>query len=198
MAKPKIISAVGTASGRATVSGVITVQVHTPLPENHPFYALVGRVASEWSHLEHILDLVIYDFVTSRFGASVPANVLACVTSQILGVAPRCRAIQSLAKHCRLSKTKILDPFKKLMGKSFTVGELRNRFVHDPWYMDIDTRAAAQFRAMPHSDPSYGYKEITKEEAEKTIKEIKKLQDWASDLRGEVRAELQASAEKQT
>src|SRR5436190_450935 len=27
-----------------------------PLPDDHPFYALVGRVASEWAHLEHIVD----------------------------------------------------------------------------------------------------------------------------------------------
>src|SRR5262245_35059281 len=30
------------------------------LPEEHPFYALVGRVASEWAHLEHILDTTIW------------------------------------------------------------------------------------------------------------------------------------------
>jgi hypothetical protein len=39
------------------------VTIHGPLPEDHPFYALVGRVASEWAHLEHILDTTIWDLL---------------------------------------------------------------------------------------------------------------------------------------
>jgi hypothetical protein len=37
-----------------------------PLPEDHPFYALVGRVASEWAHLEHIVDLTIWELLLAR------------------------------------------------------------------------------------------------------------------------------------
>jgi hypothetical protein len=33
------------------------IEIHEPLPKEHPIYSLVGRVASEWSHYEHVLDL---------------------------------------------------------------------------------------------------------------------------------------------
>ena len=35
------------------------------LPDAHPFYALIGRVAAEWARLEHNLDLIIWDLLKS-------------------------------------------------------------------------------------------------------------------------------------
>ena len=32
-----------------------------PLPDNHPAYSLIGRVAAEWARLEHILDTIIWE-----------------------------------------------------------------------------------------------------------------------------------------
>jgi hypothetical protein len=37
-----------------------TVLVYTPLPKRHEFYCLIGRVASESAHVEHILDATIW------------------------------------------------------------------------------------------------------------------------------------------
>src|SRR5580700_5640440 len=67
----------------AKVSSTAVLTIHKPLPEEHPFYSVVGRVASEWSHLEHILDLTIWEIIGIR------PEIAACVTSQILGVNPR-------------------------------------------------------------------------------------------------------------
>ena len=44
-----------TASFKIT-AGSTDFNTHTPLPTDHIFYNMVGRVASEWSHLEHVLD----------------------------------------------------------------------------------------------------------------------------------------------
>lgn len=162
-----------------------------------PFYALVGRVASEWAHLEHILDLTIYDLANSRVKGSVlPANVLACIKSQIMGVGPRCKAIILLATPCGLGKEDVVRPFNALMNAAYKPADQRARFVHDPWYMDTESKAPAQFRAMPYSDPLYGYKEITQTEAEQTIDKIRDLQHRASKLRSTVLDALQASAKK--
>jgi hypothetical protein len=30
------------------------------LPDNHPVYNLLGRLASDWSHVEHTLDTIIW------------------------------------------------------------------------------------------------------------------------------------------
>src|SRR4051812_10953844 len=54
LSAPKIVAATGYAAGIGTAVGVGAWLA--PLPAEHSFYALVGRVASEWSHFEHILD----------------------------------------------------------------------------------------------------------------------------------------------
>ena len=177
-------------------SGEFTVQIHTPLPDEHNFYAVVGRVASEWSHLEHILDLIIHDLANSRSRGVLPANVLACVTSQIMGVGPRCKVIILLGGHCRLDNKTLLKPFRTLMSDSYTVADERARFVHDPWYLDIDSKAPSQFRAMPYSDPVYGFKEIDGAHAVKVIGRIRGLRDRAAALRNAVLGALQSSSEK--
>jgi hypothetical protein len=61
-------------------------------PSDDPIYALIGRVASTWSHLEHILDEIIWDLV------GIEASRVACITGQIIGATNRYRAITSLIK----------------------------------------------------------------------------------------------------
>lgn len=56
-------------------------------PDNHPIYHVIGQVAAEWSALEHILDQVIWELL------GPPTEQGACITSQLMGVGPRCRAI---------------------------------------------------------------------------------------------------------
>ncbi len=89
--EPKIVSAVGTATGTST--GFAVSQFHSPLPSDHPFYANVGRVASEWAQLEHLLDTVIWAFLQDKDAH------LACITSQVMGFGPRCKAILALGKY---------------------------------------------------------------------------------------------------
>ena len=174
-----------------TLFATIRLRVHTPLPSDHPFYATVGRVASEWAHLEHILDLVIWDLVAYRAGG-LGSNVVACITSQIMGVGPRCKAIVSLGSIYHLSEKKVLKPIRTLMGDLYVVADERARVIHDPWYMDKDSKVPAQFRAMPYSDKRYGLKDINDKEIEATITKIKALQVRASDLRNVVLSELEA------
>ena len=78
-------------TGKLKIEGQeVRLRVHTNLPADHSFYAMVGRVASEWSNLEHTLDLIIWDLVSFRANG-LGANVVACITSQIMGVAPDAR-----------------------------------------------------------------------------------------------------------
>ena len=183
-------------TGKFKIEGQeVRLRVHTNLPANHPFYAMVGRVASEWSNLEHTLDLIIWDLVSFR-ASGLGANVVACVTSQIMGVAPRCKVIALLASHYHLPEKTVLKPTRKLMSDSYVAADRRARFVHDPWYMDFDTGQPAQFKAMPYSEPEYGYKDITKDALDQAISEIQSLRDRASKLRSNVSDALQAFARK--
>jgi hypothetical protein len=45
-------------------------------PADHPIYSLVGRVASAWAHLEHALDLIIWDL------SEIDPQRTACITAQ--------------------------------------------------------------------------------------------------------------------
>ncbi len=158
--KPKLAATVASVAidALSVEAGAVSIQVTTALPAADPFYSLVGRVASEWAHLEHMLDIIIYQITNSRVRESfLPANVLACITSQIMGVGPRCKVIILLAEVAGLSEKDVRKPARALMGKSYKVADLRARFVHDPWYTELGTNRTMQFRAMPYSDPAYGY-----------------------------------------
>lgn len=168
----------------------IGFRIHEPLPAEHPFYALVGRVASEWAHLEHILDLVIWDLAGWGI-ASIPNNRLATITSQIMGVPPRCKVIIALGRTHNLDYKTYLKPFAVLMNDSYSVADWRARWIHDPWYNDTGSPGApAQFRAMPYRDQRFGIHEIDQAELDKTLDQIRELQRTAGALRVAVQATL--------
>ena len=166
------------------------VTAHTRLPPDHPFYALVGRVASEWSHLEHILDETIWSLLQAQ------RELIACVTSQILGVGQRCNAIDLLAR-TRGIGDEFRKPFRQLKQDSFSVGDWRNRIVHDAWLFEIISGKPAQFRAMPTVDPRFGAQEISEEEISETLGKIHSLQSRAIEASFKLSVELSSLLEKQ-
>jgi hypothetical protein len=172
-----------------TRQATMTVKLHSNLPDTHPFYAAVGRIASEWSHLEHELDLTIWKL------AKVGAKAGACITSQIMGVGPRCKAILTLGTMRGLSP-KLRKKYRTLMGESYAVADDRARAIHDPWYGELYSGQAAQFRAMPYSDPRFGIMDISESDLDQTLKNIRKLQLRARALMTEVEAELGTSRGK--
>jgi len=174
------------ATGKFMVTGRANLSLHGPLPADHPFYANVGRVASEWSHLEHTLDLIIWDL------SSLAPSLAACITSQIMGVGPRCKVILSLGKAKGLKDTTI-KPFRKLMSDSYAVADLRARIVHDPWYAELNTNQPSQFKSMSYSDQRFGFHDVTQVDIDKTIAAIRNLQECAAKLRSTVLDALSAS-----
>lgn len=187
--KPEMqVASVGSTAGFAMVSGQATLSLHGPLPPNHPLYVRIGRVASEWAHIEHILDLIIWKL------ADIHDKQGACITSQILGVNPRCKAIATLGAG-RLSPN-LLKKFRTLASDSFVVSDLRARILHDPWYIEQVSGKTCQFKAMPASDPRYGIQDVDESEIDKTITKIKALQERASSLHGNVLVELEPSWKK--
>jgi len=157
----------------------------TPLPKEHPLYAMVGRVASEWSHVEHRLDTVIWAL------SGTTNEQAACITSQIMGIPSRCNAITTLGRLLGISNSTI-TLVTKLKGQSFQIVDERNRIIHDPWYMEYPAGMAAQFKAMPMKGTHFGLKPITAEEVNSTIQSIKGLRDKATEVRKAVLSELKA------
>lgn len=182
---------------RRTIGKDSSLGMHTRLPDNHECYAMVGQVASEWSFLELILDSTISEMIEWKLGGIVlPAPAIACVTSQIMGVGPRCRAIVSLAHYLGMDEQKVQKPYRVFMGASYVIAEERARFVHDPWYIATDTKSPAQMRSMPNSDPRYGFFTVNKDDFAQTLSDISNLQHRASILSAAVQSELIACADR--
>ena len=175
------------------------------MPEDHPAFAAIGRVAAEWAHFEHVLDMIIWDLVCHP--EYHPR--LACLTAQLIGSAGRFRAIISLLNERATSNLDIppnlkhqeaainlAKRFKALMGRSFDASEERNRIVHDAWFTSKKTGEAAQFRAMPFREPHYGVEIIDSNSFKGTVEKIRDLSKQATALKNEVLALLEASHER--
>ncbi len=135
----------------------LRVEILEPLPESHPVYALVGRVASEWSHFEGVLDTIIWKL------ARLPAPLGAAITAQIMGAGNRLVTIRSLATEVMLLD-QIHDDLKTLEGRTFKWLKPRNRTVHDPWFWEIHSHETKQQRSMPKEELVFGMVPIGEDE----------------------------------
>ncbi len=119
----------------------------------------------------------------------------ACITGQMIGAAPRFKAILSLGSRKQLSPD-LLKRVDALMRRTFDLAEERNRIVHDPWYLDKDTDQPGQFRSMPFKKPHYGIKDIGESDIRKTLDAIRVRRDEAGKLCAEIVDALSTSQRK--
>lgn len=150
-----------------------------PLPEDHPFYQLIGRVVAEWAQLEHILDLIIWDLTKGETVAN------SCITNQIMSAFPRFKAILALAEHRGHSET-ALAKIRSLRGKMQEISDERNRYVHDAWFIQTsgqDMSEVGQFKSYSEKNKSFGFSPITEAEIIRCIDKIKSASKKASALR---------------
>ena len=193
MAKSKkrnrVASSVGTASGSGQARGVGVFQVHTPLPPDHELNTLIGQVASGWAYVEHILDGIIWELV------GVEPSYGACITAQVMGIGNRCRILLALAELKHLDKS-IVDRITELMRRSYDTGELRNRIVHNPWFLEHQSKTATQFKSMPWSERSYGMKTKDKKYLDTVLAKIGRRTQEAARIRAEVTIWLASSRDK--
>jgi hypothetical protein len=143
--------------------------IERPPPE-HPVYNLVGQIASDWSHVEHTLDTIIWAL------ADVNPEAGACITSQMLGHYGRFKAIVALLTlHERNSQKKtaaLTATANRLMGKANLPGDERNRNIHDPWYVFTGHGVPGQFKTMPKNDFKFGIHPSEREKLEKNLRDI--------------------------
>lgn len=165
---PKIASATGRADGAATATAIATVL--RPLPEEHPFYEQIGRVAALWARLEHILDLMIWELAD---GARMAA--ISCVTGQIMGPSGKFRALAALCELRGVPKD-VSKKISKLAQPVFQTSLKRNRIVHDAWFTEETDSAGikqGQFRSQTSKPHSFGFEDITEAEIDETIKKVR-------------------------
>jgi hypothetical protein len=149
-----------------------------PLPPDHPMHALVGRVAAEWSQVEHVLDIVIWRL------AKVDDATGACLTGQIIGSFGRITAIYALCKHRGINEEiikKVDDLRKNLKGSQ----DRRNRILHDAWYVsetDGKETQIQQFKNMARDEWLFGFHEVDEAFVVKTLGKIGKRLAEAGEL----------------
>ncbi len=136
-----------------------------PLPANHEFYTLIGRVAAEWARLEHLLDEIIWSL------SGIDQKLGSCITGQLVGQYGRFSAIHALAVALGAEK-KILDRIVTMSGKCGELSKKRNRFVHDAWYLTQEDQVE-QFKSFSPKDGIFGINEVSEAYAEETITRIR-------------------------
>lgn len=172
--------------------------VQTKLPEEHGAYSLIGRVASEWAHFEHVLDLTIWELVGAE------AAKVSSLTAQMMGAYPRIKAIISLLRtrtgnitdEHHLGNDELIKKYTSLMGRTNDPSDARARLVHDAWYMQQDTSEPTQFRAMPWRNPQHGFEAVNLEAVGKLIEQIHNLTAQAAELKERALNALEASRER--
>jgi hypothetical protein len=169
-------------TGAFAVSGVsASMKVHRRPPPHHPIHNLVGRVAADWSLVEHTLDLIIWQL------ARLDDETGACLTAQISGVYGRIPTIVSLSLRRGLGDS-ILKQIKDLYGPLQFCQNHRNRIVHDPWYLDDATQLTEQFKSMAKEERLFGFHEVTEVYVNDILEKIGRRIEEIGDLRNAITA----------
>jgi hypothetical protein len=153
-------------------------------PDDHPIYARVGKVASDWAHVEHALDVIIWEL------SGIKPQKGAAITAQLMGVFSRFKAILALLAQPELAdrpnlKT-VITRTTDLMNKSSGPGDKRNRIVHDPWYAYTSSGKTAQFKAMPHKDHRYGIQLVDSDVLDDALRSIREFSGRVEELKKEI------------
>jgi hypothetical protein len=151
------------------VTGRATAALRTPLPDQHPLYEKIGRVAAVSAELEHVLDQMIWDLAKGEHAA------LSCITGQIAGPFGRFRAIKALCGLRKIAK-ELTDEINKLDSPIMKTSQKRNRVVHDAWYHEITDNhhiSQGQFRSQAHKESDFGYETISDAEMDDIVNEIR-------------------------
>ena len=169
--------------GSFIISGMnASMTLHKPLPPDHPMHALVGRVAAEWSQVEHFLDIAIWRL------AKVDDVTGACMTGQIIGSFAKMMAIKALCIHRKLDD-KSFAQLKDLSIKMKGSQDRRNRILHDAWYV-METDGAEpetqQFKSMARDEWLFGFHEVDEKYVNETLEKIGRRFAEAGNLAGAV------------
>ena len=92
---------------------------------------VIGRIASDWAALEYTINQMIWELA-----GTAPA-LGACMTAQIPGLDGRLRALLSLMRLRQMDKA-LITKVNKFGEQAHGPTGVRNRAVHDPWYLRRD------------------------------------------------------------
>jgi hypothetical protein len=151
--------------------------------DDDPHYTVIGRVASNWAHLETMIDGCIAKL------AMCGEQEMACVTAQLIGPSKRMDALLSLFVHRGGSST-LRKKIKAFQGRVQQLGEDRNRIVHDAMVIRIDTGEAHKALITAKGELKYEFLPLSIESMKKTAAKIREHTQEFLALKGEIDDEM--------
>lgn len=112
--------------------------VHPPLDSDNPIFSAVGLVASNWAKLERVADEAIWELLQAEPLYS------ACATAHIMGFTNRMKCLISLMRMRGVNEDAI-EKMNAILFRSYELGNMRNRIVHDPWMQDGETGGPVKY-----------------------------------------------------
>jgi hypothetical protein len=150
-------------------------------------YAAIGKVATKWAALEAEID------IRTVLLAGFDADTGACLTAQIAGPARKLDAYIALAR-LRGASDDTMKKLGKFLEQTFSIGEKRNRIVHDQWYV-FPSGPAIRFEITARKKLIMRHEKHTTEDINQTIAAIAALIDRLDAIDKLVWADVQASRE---
>jgi hypothetical protein len=151
-----------------------------------PHLARVGAVASLFAQIELNLDMIIWTLL------SVEQQLGACVTSQVISVSGKMRAVKALVQLINIrTDNPLMAVINKLTNDLEAVKIKRDRAVHDTWMASLTTRRVFQMRAaLKGKELLFGQQKVPVAELERTIAQSRALLSRVYDLEQRIRLEL--------
>lgn len=155
--------------------------VFSPLPDEHPCYSLVGQITAETARIELNLDHIIWEI------AGVLQVVGACMTGQMVGMHPRYLALFQLADLAELPG-KFLTEINKQKGYAGALADLRNRAVHDAWFVREGDGSPHQHKGRTKLDTRFGPHPVTVQMLQADLEKLRVHNQRVIKLQNEIRA----------
>lgn len=130
-------------------------------------YALIGSIASTWSHIEQSVDVTLW------WLAGLEAEIGACLTAQIQSLGYRLDALVAIVELRRGSK-ELVKTINKFRGKADLLVRKRNRVAHDP-ISSNDGEEPAAITITAQKTLTYGFSFGKTEEYTKIKNEVAQL-----------------------
>ena len=158
-----------------------------PIPDEH--YTALGKVADAWADLEFELDQLIWQLL------QIPQALGACVTSQMIGLGPRIRALRSLVHLWEVSQH-LANKLGKFEGETAPLVDKRNRAIHDKRLINWKTQEVVRFQVTAKGKLVFEQKPESIALLSRLRSDIYAAIDRFATIRNQIRDEIASSDKK--
>jgi hypothetical protein len=145
----------------------------------------IGRVSNQFALLEYYINRTIWRL------AKVKPQLGACITAQIIPIAGRMDALETLAVARKISKGTLAD-IRTFAGKAKNLSQKRNRILHDTWAIERRSKKTVRLEVTAKTDPVYGFKQEDAKHVLSVANDIQKARFKFNEIDETITAELRS------